>query len=313
MENQTQVHQFILQGLTKNHQERLIFFILFLLLYVASILSNGVILSIALAEPRLHTPMYFFLGNLSCLDIFYSTVTVPKMLNDLLIENQAISYIGCLTQLHFFHFLGSSEALVLGVMAFDHCVAICNPLHYNTIMNKSACFLLAGSTWCIGFFHALMHTVVTSQLWFCGPNHVHHFFCDIKPLLKLACSSINLNIILLNIVTGSIALGPFFFILLSYIYIFSFLFLKVKSSLSRWKAFSTCASHLTVVTVFYLPVLSNYMLASAGGSSERDMIITLLYSVVTPVLNPLIYTLRNQEVKSALKKLISKKLFSGQI
>ncbi|XP_015265460.1 PREDICTED: olfactory receptor 12D2-like [Gekko japonicus] len=313
MENHTQVHQFILLGLTKDHQKQLILFILFLLLYMASLLGNGVILAVALVEPRLHTPMYFFLSNLSCLDIFYSTVTMPKMLNGLLIENQAISFIGCLPQLHFFHFLGSSEALLLGVMAFDRCVAICNPLRYTAIMNKRTCFLLVGATWCIGFFHALMHTVVTSQLWFCGPNHVHHFFCDIKPLLELACSSITLNITLLNTVTGSIALGPFFFILLSYIYVFSFFFFKVKSSLSHWKAVSTCASHLTVVTAFYIPVLSNYMLTSAGASSERDMIITLLYSVVTPVLNPLIYTLRNQEVKSALKKILSRKLFSGQI
>ncbi|XP_060112251.1 olfactory receptor 12D1-like [Heteronotia binoei] len=313
MENQTQLHQFILVGLTKDYQKQLVLFILFLLLYVASLLGNGIILAVALVEPRLHTPMYFFLGNLSFLDIFYSTVTVPKMLNGLLIENQTISFIGCLTQLHFFHFLGSSEALVLGVMAFDRCVAICNPLRYTVIMNKWTCFLLAGVTWCIGFFHSLMHTMVTSQLWFCGPNHVYHFFCDIKPLLKLTCSSITLNIILLNTVTGSLALAPFFFILLSYIYIFFFLFFKVKCSLSRWKAFSTCASHLTVVTVFYIPALSNYMLASAGGSYERDMIITLLYSVVTPVLNPLIYTLRNQEVKSALKNILSRKLFSGQI
>ncbi|XP_054849793.1 olfactory receptor 12D1-like [Eublepharis macularius] len=312
MENQTEVHEFILLGLTKDRQKQFILFILFLLVYVASLLGNGVILAIALAEPRLHTPMYFFLGNLSCLDIFYSTVTVPNMLNGFLIENQTISFIGCLTQLHFFHFLGSSEALVLGVMAFDRYVAICNPLRYTVIMNKWACLLLAGATWCIGFFHALMHTVVTSRLWFCGPNHVHHFFCDIKPLLKLACSSITLNLTLLNTITGCIALGPFFLTLLSYIYIVSFLFFKVQSWQSRWKAFSTCASHLTVVTLFYIPVLSNYMLASAGGSSERDMIITLLYSVVTPVLNPLIYTLRNQEVKLALKKILSRKLFSGQ-
>ncbi|XP_048372556.1 olfactory receptor 12D2-like [Sphaerodactylus townsendi] len=309
MKNQKEVHEFILLGLTKDHQ--LILFILFLLLYVTSLLGNGVILTVTLAEPRLHTPMYFFLGHLSFLDIFYTTVTVPKMLSGFLKVNQTITSLECLTQLHFFHFLGSSEAVLLSVMAFDRYVAICNPLRYTVIMNKRVCFLLVGATWCIGFFHALIHTVVTSQLWFCGPNRVHHFFCDIKPLLKLACSSITLNLTLLNAVTGSMGLGTFFLTLLSYIYIVSFLFFKVKSSQSRWKAFSTCASHLTVVTVFYIPILSNYMLASADGSSEREMIITLLYSVVTPVLNPLIYTLRNEEVKSALKKILSRKLSSG--
>ncbi|XP_054849794.1 olfactory receptor 12D1-like [Eublepharis macularius] len=307
MENHTEVHEFILMGLTKDHQKQHILFIFFLLIYMASLLGNGAILAITFVEPRLHTPMYFFLGNLSCLDICSCTVTVPKMLTGFLVEPQAISFIGCLTQLHFFHFLGSSTGILLGVMAFDRCVAICNPLRYTVIMNKWTCFLLAGVTWAAGFFHALMHTVLTSRLWFCGPNYIQHFFCDIKPLLKLACSSTALNLSLLNIVTGSIALGGFFLTLLSYLYIISFLFFKVQSWKSRWKAFSTCASHLTVVALLYVPVLSNYMLASTGESAKRETIVTILYSAVTPVLNPLIYTLRNQEVKSALKKMLTRK------
>ncbi|XP_061448028.1 olfactory receptor 12D1-like [Rhineura floridana] len=311
MENQT-LHEFILLGLTNNPRQQRILFTLFLLLYIACLLGNGAILAVVLAEPQLHTPMYFFLGNLSCLDICYSTVTVPRMLSDFLRGHNTISFIGCLTQLHFFHFLGSSEALLLGVMAVDRYVAICNPLRYTIIMSKWACLALAMATWTAGFFHALMHTVVTSQLWFCGPNCVQHFFCDIKPLLKLACSSTSLNITLLNIVTGSIALSSFFLTLLSYLYIISFLFFKVQSWQSRWKAFSTCASHLTVVAAFYIPVLSNYVLASANGSSERDMATSVLYSAVTPVLNPLIYTLRNQEVKSALKKILKQKLLFGR-
>ncbi|XP_070584468.1 olfactory receptor 12D2-like [Erythrolamprus reginae] len=306
MKNWTEVSEFIFLGLTKDHRLQLVLFTLFLLFYVFCLLGNGAILAITLAEARLHTPMYFFLGNLSGLDICYSTVTVPQMLSGFLRKHQSISFTGCLMQLHFFHFLGSTEAVLLGVMAYDRYVAICHPLRYSIIMSKWACITLAGATWTAGFFHALMHTVVTSQLWFCGPNLIAHFFCDIKPLLKLACSSTMLNLILLKFVTGFIALSPFFFTLLSYFYIISFLFFKVQSWHNRWKAFSTCASHLSVVAIFYIPVLSNYMVASASDSSENDMIISVLYSVITPVLNPLIYTLRNQEVKFAIRKIVNK-------
>ncbi|XP_066485678.1 olfactory receptor 12D1-like [Tiliqua scincoides] len=305
MENQTVVQVFILQGLTNDQQLQHSLFTPFLLLYMACLLGNGAILTIVIAEPRLHTPMYFFLGNLSCLDICYATVTIPNILSGFLMEHQTISFIGCLTQLHFFHFLGSCESILLGVMAYDRYVAICNPLRYSTIMDKRACLRLAVATWTAGFFYALMHTVLTSQLWFCGPNHVLHFMCDIKPILKLACSSTALNLTLVNVVTGGIALAAFICTLLSYLYIISFLFFKFQTWQSRWKAFSTCASHLTVVALLYIPVISNYMLASASDSPEREMIITVLYSAVTPVLNPLIYSMRNQEVKACLRKILS--------
>uniref|UniRef100_A0A8C8RQ06 Olfactory receptor n=1 Tax=Pelusios castaneus TaxID=367368 RepID=A0A8C8RQ06_9SAUR len=302
MENQTEVNEFILLGLTKLQELQCYLFTLFLLLYVASVLGNGAIIALVLAEPPLHTPMYFFLGNLSCLDIFYSTVTVPNMLAGFLSRHQTISFTGCLVQLHFFHFLGSSEAVLLAVMAYDRYVAICNPLRYRLVMNPWVCLLLSVATWTTGFLHALMHTVMTSQLRFCGPNCIHHFFCDIKPLLSLACSSTRLNLSLLNIVTGSIVIVPFIVTLLSYLYIISFLLLKVQSWEGRRKAFSTCTSHLTIVALLYVSVLFTYMPHSMGGSSEREMMVTLMYSIVTPFLNPLIYTLRNREVKSALRK-----------
>ncbi|XP_013907322.1 PREDICTED: olfactory receptor 12D2-like [Thamnophis sirtalis] len=301
MRNSTEVSEFILLGLTRDHRLQQVLFPLFLLLYIACLLGNGAILIVILTEPRLHIPMYFFLGNLSCLDICYSTVTVPKMLRGFLRKHQSISFNGCLIQLHFFHFLGCSEAVLLGIMACDRYVAICKPLHYTLIMNKWTCVILAGVTWTIGFFYALMHTIVTSQLVFCGPKLVPHIFCDIKPLLVLACSSTRLSYTLLNFVTVSIAFSSFFFTLLSYFYIISFLVLKVQSWQNRWKAFSTCASHLMVVAMFYIPVLSNYMLASA---SDKDPIVSLLYSIVTPVLNPLIYSLRNYEVKNAIRKIL---------
>nr|XP_006110551.1 olfactory receptor 12D1-like [Pelodiscus sinensis] len=312
MENETEVSEFILLGLTDLQELQGFLFAFFLLLYMASVLGNGAIVVVVMAEYQLHTPMYFFLGNLSCLDIFYSTVTAPKMLAGFLSGQQAISFASCLAQLHFFHFLGSSEAILLAVMAYDRYVAICNPLRYRLVMNPQACLLLATATWSSGFLHALMHTVMTSRLHFCGPNHVPHFFCDIKPLLSLACGNTHLNLSLLNIVTGGIVIGPFILTLLSYLYITSFLFLKVQSWAGRRKAFSTLSSHLTVVTLFYVPVLSNYVPRSVGGSAEREMAVTLMYTIVTPTLNPLIYTLRNEEVKSALRKALRRTLLPGK-
>ncbi|XP_077774392.1 olfactory receptor 12D1-like [Podarcis muralis] len=270
MKNQTEVREFILTGLTNLWQLQCTLFVTFLMLYLASLLGNAAIVLVAIVEPKLHTPMYFFLGNLSCLDIFFTTTTVPKMLAGFLLPVQTISFGGCMAQLHFFHFLGSSEAILLGVMAFDRYVAICNPLRYSIIMRKQVCQILAAATWSTAFFHALMHAVATARLPFCGPNHIEHFFCEIKPLLKLA----------------------------------------LQSQTGRQKAFSTCGSHLMVVGLMYVPVLFNYMLPSVGNASQRDMMVTLIYSAVTPVLNPLIYTLRNQEVKTALLKILGRKFLT---
>ncbi|XP_068778783.1 olfactory receptor 12D1-like [Struthio camelus] len=309
MDNQTEVRKFILLGLSNLQGLQQFLFMLFLLLYLSSLLGNTAIMVVVICEARLHTPMYFFLCNLSCLDIFYSTVTVPKMLAGLLSGHQGISYPGCLSQLHFFHFLGSSEALLLAVMAYDRYVAICSPLRYTLIMSPRACLLLAAAAWATGFLHALMHTLMTSQLHFCGPNHIHHYFCDIKPLVRLACNSNQINLSLLSIVTGSIGIGPFVFTLFSYLYIFSFLRLKVRSKEGRRKSLSTCISHLTVVALLYVPVIFNYVPPSSRNAPRRDMIATLMYNVVTSVLNPLVYTLRNVEVKRALKR----RLFSREL
>ncbi|NXS10086.1 O12D2 protein, partial [Neodrepanis coruscans] len=307
MLNHTEVKEFLLLGLTNIQGLQHFLFISFLVLYSATLVGNGVILTLVMSEPQLHTPMYFFLGNLSCLDIFYTTVTVPKMLTGFLFGHQSISFGGCLAQLHFFHFLGSTEALLLAGMAYDRYVAICHPLHYALIMSPWACLLLAGGSWATGFVHATVHSVMTSRLSFCH-NHIHHFFCDIKPLLDLACSSTSPNMTLLNVVTTSIVLGAFILIVPSYLYIISFLFHKVQSQEGRWKLFSTCASHLIVVALFYIPVLFNYTPPSSGNFTQRDVQVTLLYSAITPALNPLIYTLRNREVKTALKKTLGRKL-----
>ncbi|XP_004598480.2 olfactory receptor 12D1 [Ochotona princeps] len=308
MLNQTSVSEFLLLGITDIQEPEPFLFVVFLIIYLANVAGNGAILTVVISDPRLHSPMYFFLGNLSCLDICYSTVTLPKLLENFLSTYRTISFWGCIIQLHFFHFLGSTESLLLAVMAFDRFVAICKPLHYTVIMNQQFCTQMAATVWSIAFFHALLHSIMTSRLDFCRSNQIHHFFCDIKPLLDLACGNTELNQWLLSIVTGTIAMSPFFLTLLSYFYIIVYLFFKTHSWRMLHKTLSTCASHFMVVILFFVPVLFTYTRPASGSSLDQDRIIAIMYSVVTPVLNPLIYTLRNKEVKSALSRAIRKRL-----
>ena len=231
----------------------------------------------------------------------------PKMLENFLSTHKAISFLGCISQLHFFHFLGSTEVMLLAVMAFDRFVAICKPLRYTVIMNHQVCTQMAVTVWIIGFFHALLHSVMTSRLNFCGSNHIHHFFCDVKPLLELACGNTELNEWLLHTVTETIAMGSFFLILLSYFYIIIYLFFKTHSCTMLRKALSTCASHFMLVVLLFGPVFFIYIRPASGSSMDQDRTVAIMYSVVTPVLNPLIYTLRNKEVKGALKRVIRRR------
>uniref|UniRef100_A0A8C6FJ55 Olfactory receptor n=1 Tax=Moschus moschiferus TaxID=68415 RepID=A0A8C6FJ55_MOSMO len=306
MLNQTSVTEFLLLGVTDIQVLQPVLFVVFLAIYIVIVAGNAVILMVVISDPRLHSPMYFFLGNLSCLDICFSTVTFPKMLENFLSTYKAISFLGCISQLHFFHFLGSTEAMLLAVMAFDRFVAICKPLRYTLIMNHQVCTQMAVTIWITGFFHALLHSVMTSRLNFCGSNHIHHFFCDVKPLLELACGNIELNEWLLSTITGTIAVSPFFLTLLSYFYIIIYLFFKTHSCSTLRKALSTCASHFMVVILFYVPVVFIYIRPASGSSVDQERIIAIMYSVVTPMLNPLIYTLRNKEVKGALRRVISR-------
>uniref|UniRef100_A0A8C9JJ72 Olfactory receptor n=1 Tax=Panthera tigris altaica TaxID=74533 RepID=A0A8C9JJ72_PANTA len=304
MLNQTSVTAFLLLGVTDIQALQPYLFVVFLAIYVVIVVGNGAVLLVVVSDPRLHLPMYFFLGNLSCLDICYSTVTLPKMLENFFSTHKAISFLGCITQLHFFHFLGSTEAMLLAVMAFDRFVAICRPLHYSVIMNYQLCTQMAVTVWTIGFFHALLHSMMTSRLNFCGSHQIHHFFCDVKPLLELACGNTELNQWLLNTVTGTIAMGPFFLTLLSYFSIIISLFSKTYSCSALHKALSTCASHFMVVILFYAPVIFIYISPTSGSSMDQDQVAAIMYTVVTPMLNPLIYTLRNKDVKAALKHVI---------
>ena len=309
MENVTTVNEFLLLGLTSVQQLQPFFFVIFLIIYLINLVGNGAILMIAILEPKLHSPMYFFLGNLSCLDICYSSVTLPKVLINLLSAHRAISFLGCITQLHFFHFLGSTEAILLAVMAFDRFAAICNPLRYPVIMKPKVCILLAAMAWSTSFFYALIHSVMTARLNFCHSQELNHFFCDVKPLLELACSNTLLNQWLLSVVTGSISMGAFFLTLLSYLYIICSLLLKHKSCRKLHKALSTCASHFMVVCLFYGPVGFTYIRPASATSMTQDRMVAIVYSAVTPVLNPLIYTLRNKDMRMALKKTFGSKLF----
>ncbi|KAG8449814.1 hypothetical protein GDO86_016471, partial [Hymenochirus boettgeri] len=297
--NQTLVKEFILLPMTSIPYFQTILFVVFIFLYLFTLVGNIGILTVVSMDRRLHTPMYVFLGNLSFVDIMYSSTTVPKMITGLVQEYSKISVQGCLTQIFFFHFFGGTESMLLTAMSYDRYVAICNPLRYTIIMGKSTCFQLILGSWILSFFHSLSQTILTSQLPFCYSNHVSHFFCDIKPLLQLACTDTSFNEILFTIITGSISVITSTLIFLSYCFIFIRL-LKIHSSKERRKAFSTCTSHLTVVFFFYGPIISRFLRPATNDSLEQDRQTAVLYTIITPVLNPLIYSLRNQEVKKSL-------------
>ncbi|XP_030047868.1 olfactory receptor 1052-like [Microcaecilia unicolor] len=305
--NGTLVTEFLLLSLSDFQELQVFLFVVFLIIYTTNILGNIAIIVITRLDSHLHTPMYFFLGILSFLDIFYSSVTVPKMFINFLAVEKGISYRGCITQLFFFHFLGSTEACLLSVMGYDRYIAIYNPLRYPVIMNQRLCVLLASAMFLIGFLHSLLHAITMSRVTFCGPNQINHFFCDIAPMLKLSCSATYVNELLLFCVTGSIVLGCFILTLISYFLILSAI-VKMHSAEGRRKAFSTCASHLTVVSLHYGCAGIMYLRPKSQYTLQQDRVIAVLYTAVTPMLNPLIYTLRNKQVKNALRQAICGKL-----
>ncbi|XP_030043143.1 olfactory receptor 1509-like [Microcaecilia unicolor] len=307
--NKTRVTQFILLGLSSNPDLQIIFFVLFLMIYLLTVAGNLLIMVTIYVDSQLHSPMYFFLSHLSFLDLSFSTVTVPKFLVNFLTQNKIISFNDCIAQMFFIHFIGGAECFHLTLMAYDRYVAICHPLRYTTIMNREACLLLVVSTWVGGLIHAFGQAFPTIQLPFCGPNEINHFFCDAHPLSVLACSSTFFSETADMINTGSLALGCFSIVFISYTYIISTV-LKIRSSEGRQKAFSTCASHLTVVTLFFGPGVFIYMRPSVTFAGDK--LVSVFYTIVTPWLNPFIYTLRNEKVKIAMKKLaVRKKSFLG--
>uniref|UniRef100_A0A8C5PCM0 Olfactory receptor n=1 Tax=Leptobrachium leishanense TaxID=445787 RepID=A0A8C5PCM0_9ANUR len=281
---------------------RLPFFILFLFIYLFTLSGNGIVVYLVNSDPCLSSPMYFFLCNLSTLEIVYSSVVVPKMLVNLLSEDKRISFHGCALQMFLFLFLGTTECLLLAVMAYDRFMAICRPLRYTLIMCRRRCMQFSAFTWWSGVILSLIQTTLIFIQPFCGPNVIDHFFCDIPPVLKLACADTYLNEVCIFSVCVAILLAPFLLILSSYSQIL-FTLLKMSSVENRKKAYSTCVSHLTSVTLFYGTASFMYLRPRSLYSLETDRFLALFYSVVTPLLNPLIYSLRNQEVKNALVKL----------
>ncbi|XP_063295082.1 olfactory receptor 12D2-like [Pelobates fuscus] len=301
--NRTLVSDFVLRGLTDIVELQTTLFVIFLFFYITNLVGNISILGITIKDHSLHSPMYFFLWNLSFLDICFSSVAVPKMLSDFLVLKKTISFAGCISQIHFFHFLGSTEVMLLTVMSYDRYVAIGNPLRYSNIMNTNCCVNLALVSWVTGYLHSLLHTVMTAKLPFCGSNLVNHFFCDIKPVLKLACIDTSLNLKLLVRVTGALATTTLLLTLLSYIFIGRFL-IKIRTAEGRKRAFSTCSAHLTVVFLLYGTAIFTYIRPSSQDSLDQDKAAAVLFTVITPALNPVIYTLRNKDMKKAMQRVI---------
>ncbi|XP_053552180.1 olfactory receptor 1020-like [Bombina bombina] len=303
--NKTGTEPFILTGLSSDLKVKTILFVLFSFIYTTTLTGNSFLIVLIRITHELHTPMYMFICNLSILDVTFTSVTVPKMLVGLLLERCYISYNGCFTQLYFFHFLGSSECFLLSIMGYDRYVAICHPLRYPQKMRREICIKLALSCWITGSLYSFVHAMLTASLSFCGSREVNHFFCDMPPLLKLSCTDTSINMIVILVLGGLAAGASFILTLISYIYIISAI-LQIRSSKGRKKAFSTCASHLTVVAIFFGTIIFMYLRPKSSYSLENDKKLTVFYNVITPMLNPLIYSLRNKDVKSAITQLFKK-------
>ncbi|XP_028638978.1 olfactory receptor 1052-like [Grammomys surdaster] len=300
--NHTDVKEFILLGLTENPNWQVPLFLLFSIIYLIIFVGNWGMIFLIWLNAHLHTPMYFFLSNLSFCDICYSTIIAPKMLINLLSEHKSIKLIACILQSFLFAVYVTTEAILLSMMAYDRYVAIANPLMYTVIMKFSICINMVLASYLGGLINSLTHTISLLRLDFCGPNIVDHFFCDIPPLLKLSCSDAHINEMLLLIFSGLIAIFTFIIVMVSYIQIITAI-LRIRSAEGRRKAFSTCASHLTAVTLFYGSGTFSYIQPSSQYSMEQEKVSAVFYTLIIPMLNPLIYSLRNKDVKEATKRL----------
>ncbi|XP_075854399.1 olfactory receptor 7D4-like [Microcebus murinus] len=303
-ENHTEVSEFLLLGLTDDPELQPVLFGLFLSMYLVTVLGNLLIVLAVSSDPHLHTPMYFFLSILSLVDICFTSTTVPKMLVNIDTHSKDISYTGCLTQMYFFMMFGGLDNFLLTVMAYDRFVAICHPLHYTVIMNPRLCALLVLMSWCVISLVALVHVVLMMRLTFSSGTEIPHFFCELAQLLKVARSDTFINNIYLYVTTPLLCVFPVAGILYSYSKIASSL-MKMSSTANKYKAFSTCGSHLCVVSLFYGTALGVYLSYAVTPSSQSCAIASVVYTVVTPMLNPFIYSLRNKDVKGALGRLLS--------
>uniref|UniRef100_A0A9L0IY56 Olfactory receptor n=1 Tax=Equus asinus TaxID=9793 RepID=A0A9L0IY56_EQUAS len=303
LENQSTTTEFLLLGLPNPPEQQDMFFALFLGMFLTTVLGNLLIILLIMLDARLHTPMYFFLCHLAFSDISLSSVTVPKMLINMQTQQQSISYVGCISQLYFFIVFGCLDNLLLGVMAYDRYVAICQPLHYTTVMRQELCVSLVAGSWFLSCAHALLHILLLVQLSFCADNTIPHFFCDFTALLKMSCSDIFLNELLIFTEGGMLIILPLTSILASYVSIGTTV-LRVPSTKRLFKVFSTCGSHLFVVCLYYGTLVGLNFFSSSWASTDR--IAAVMYAVVTPMLNPSIYSLRNKDIKSALGRFLRK-------
>ncbi|XP_030047858.1 olfactory receptor 1019-like [Microcaecilia unicolor] len=305
--NETTITEFVLEGPTDHEELNNVLFVVFLAMYSINLLGNGTMISVITGNSQFHTPMYLFLCVLSSVDMCLTSVTVPKMLSNLISDKKTISFSNCFTQLYFFIVFVIEECILLSIMAYDRYVAICNPLHYITIMNKKACLSMLFTSVIISIMHALLHTLLAFRLPFCKSNKIQHFFCDLTPLLQLSCKETSINELVIFTEAPMVVMGPFLIILISYIYIIKTI-LKMHSTGGRHKTFSTCSSHFIVVTLFYGSILFMYFRPSSSYSMEKDKIASVVYTVLSPMLNPFIYSLRNKDVKTAVKTALRRAL-----
>ncbi|XP_058401874.1 olfactory receptor 5P76-like [Diceros bicornis minor] len=307
--NHTEVTQFILLGLTDDPILRVILFMIILCIYLVTISGNLSTIILIRISSQFHHPMYFFLSHLAFADVGLSSSVTPNMLINFLVERNAISYFGCAIQLGFAAFFGTVDCFLLAVMAYDRFVAICSPLLYFTKMSTQVCVQLLVVAYVGSFFNACSFTICVDSLLFCGPNRVNHFFCDFAPLVELSCSDVSIPAAVPSFMAGSLIVVTVLVIAVSYIYILITI-LKMSSTEGRHKAFSTCASHLTSVTVYYGTITFIYVMPKSSYSIDQNKVVSVFYTVVIPMLNPLIYSLKNNEIKGALKRELSRKIFS---
>ncbi|XP_054980158.1 olfactory receptor 1J4-like [Sorex araneus] len=306
--NRTTVSEFLLLGLPIPPEHQGLFFTLFLVMYLATVLGNLLIILLIRMDSRLHTPMYFFLSNLALTDICFSSVTVPKMLMDMQSIHKSIPYAGCVSQMYFYIWFACVDIFLLTLMAYDRYVAICHPLHYATIMRQEKCVSLVSASWIYCSLHSLLHTLLFLRVSFCDDITIPHFFCELPVLLKMSCSDVSVNEWLIFIETGVIVFLPFASIVGSYIWIWASV-LKDPSVKRFFKVLSTCGSHLLVVSLFYGTILEVYFFSSSSISSNKDIAASVMYMIVTPMLNPFIYSLRNRDIKQALKLFVNRMKF----